>query len=62
MIKDMLFFHREIKNSNDSYEFADNFLDKILDDLIEHKNKKLSLNKKYYLTLEGLLMIMKLIF
>ena len=26
-------------NSNNSYEFADNFLDKILDDLIEHKNK-----------------------
>ena len=40
-------------NSNDSYEFADNFLDKILDDLIEHKNKKLSLNKKILSNFRG---------
>ncbi len=36
----------KVMNSNDSYEFADNFLEKILDELIEHKNKKLSLDKK----------------
>ena len=43
----------KVMNSNDSYEFADNFLDKILDDLIEHKNKKLSLNKKILSNFRG---------
>ena len=36
----------KVMNSNDSYEFADNFLEKILDELIDNKNKKLNLDKK----------------
>ena len=52
---------RKVIESKNAYEFADNFLDQTIFDLIQDKNKNSDIEKKFYLHLEVLLTKMKLI-